>query len=87
MPTLDPNALAEINEDEGAAPEDARPGVQPVTEVMIRVYVITAGELPEVSARPFAKWLHGAWFDFSEEPGPTNGDIIAGALAHWRGGQ
>ena len=85
MPTLDPNALAEIGDEEGAPPEEVRPGVQPVDEVMIRVYVITTNELPEESARPFAKWLHGVWFEFSEEPGPTNGEVIAGALAHWRG--
>ena len=85
MPALDPNALAETGDEEGAAPEDVRPGVQPVNGDMIREYVIAAGELPEVSARPFAEWLHDAWFDFSEEPGPTNGDIIAGALDYWRG--
>ncbi|MFF8901694.1 hypothetical protein ACF082_29905 [Streptomyces lydicus] len=85
MPTLDPNALAETADEAGAAPEDVRPGVQPVDDDMIREHVIAAGELPPESARPFAAWLHDAWFGFSEEPGPTNGDIIRGALAHWRG--
>ncbi|WP_030798918.1 hypothetical protein [Streptomyces sp. NRRL S-337] len=85
MPTLDPNALAEISDEAGAAPEDVRPGVQPVDYDMIRDYVIKAGELPEESARPFARWLNETWFDFSEEPGQTNGDIINGALAYWRG--
>ncbi|WP_169314111.1 hypothetical protein [Streptomyces piniterrae] len=85
MPTLDPNALAEIADEAGAAPEDVRPGVQPVDDDMIREYVIEARELPEESARPFAQWLNETWFDFSEEPGATNGEIIAGALADWRG--
>ena len=85
MTALDPNALAETSDEAGAALEDVRPGVQPVDDDMIREYVIKAGELPEESARPFAEWLHDTWFDFSEDPGPTNGDIINGALAYWRG--
>lgn len=85
MPTLNPDALAETSEEAGAAPEDVRPGVQPVDDDMIREYILAAGELPEESARPFAKWLNEVWFDFSEEPGPTNGAIITGALSYWRG--
>ncbi|MFI9079147.1 hypothetical protein ACIGW8_22200 [Streptomyces sioyaensis] len=85
MDKLDPNALAETGDEAGAPPEDVRPGVQPVDEDMIRVHVIEAGELPEESARPFARWLHETWYDFNEEPGNTNGGTIAGALAFWRG--
>lgn len=59
--------------------------MQPVDEAMIREYVIAAGELPEVSARPFAEWLHEQWFDFTEDSGLTNREVIEGALAYWRG--
>ncbi|MFF8901691.1 hypothetical protein ACF082_29890 [Streptomyces lydicus] len=85
MEKLNPKALAEASDEAGAAPEDVRPGVQPVDKGMIREYVIEAGELPEESARAFAAWLNSVWFDFVEEPGLSNGEVIAGALAYWRG--
>lgn len=85
MDKLNPEALAETSDEAGAPPEDVRPGVQPVDQGMIREHVIQAGELPAVSARPFAEWLHQQWFDFAEEPGLTNREVIEGALAYWRG--
>lgn len=54
---------------------------------MIREYVIRTEELPEVSAFPFAHWLNESWFDFVDDPeaNRTNGQVISGALAAWRG--
>ncbi|WP_406384065.1 hypothetical protein OHU25_41245 [Streptomyces sp. NBC_00117] len=52
---------------------------------MICAHVIEAEELPAESARPFAEYLDESWFDFVEEPGITNGEVITGALAYWRG--
>lgn len=83
MDKLNPNALAES----GDADLDDRPGVQPVDAQMILDHIIAAEELPPYSARPFADWLHDAWFNFSEDGNLTNGDVIAGALADWRGGK
>lgn len=80
MDKLNPNALAESGTE-----LDERPEVQAVTEDMIREYVITSGELPDFSARPFATWLHSVWFDFNEDGELTNGKVITGALAQWRG--
>ncbi|GAA5033260.1 hypothetical protein [Streptomyces siamensis] len=80
MEKLNPDALAECGDD-----LDDRPEVQPVTETMIRVHVIDSGELPEYSARPFASWLYEVWNDFNEDGDLTNGQVIEGALAGWRG--
>ena len=78
---LDPNALAEIDDDH----TNDRKGVQLINEQMIIDHVIEKGFLPMASAIPFAGWLDMNWFDFSEEPGSTNEDIVQGALAYWRG--
>ncbi|MFJ4682047.1 hypothetical protein [Streptomyces sp. NPDC088789] len=80
MQKLNPNALAGCGSD-----LDERPEVQPVTAAMIRAYVTDQGELPPYSAQSFATWLHDAWNDFNEDGELTNGDVIAGALAAWRG--
>jgi hypothetical protein len=82
MDELNPDALAECGYD-----LDNRPEVQRVTTAMINQYVIDAGELPSHSAQPFAAWLADAWTDFNEDGDKTNGQVIAGALADWRGGK
>ncbi|WP_395759463.1 hypothetical protein OIE82_27055 [Streptomyces althioticus] len=78
---LNPDALAESGDEE----LDTREGVQEVTEDMILSYVLCGNELPPESARPFAEWLEGVWFSFNEDGDKTNGQVISGALAHWRG--
>ena len=80
MDKLNPNALAECGDD-----LDDRPEVQPVTEAMIYAYVTEKNELPPYSARPFAAWLFTVWNSFNEDGDNTNGDVITGALADWRG--
>ena len=64
---------------------DDREAVQPVTPAMIREHVVGSEELPSVSARPFAAWIHENWNDWNEDGDLTNGQVIAGALAFWRG--
>lgn len=81
MDKLNPDALAESGDTE----LDAREVVQPVTEMMIYEHVIASGELPRESAKPFAAWLHESWNDWNEDGDLTNGKVIAGALAYWRG--
>jgi len=76
MSKLNPDALAEL---------DGREAVQPVEAYMIKWYVIDVGELPEVSAGPFAAWIYENWNDWNEDGELTNGQVLAGALAHWRG--
>lgn len=87
MTKLDPSALAEWDEEQGACPQDVRPGVQPVDADMIADFVVEAGELPRESAQPFGDWLDGVWNDYTDpgDPTQTNGDVIAGALSYWRG--
>jgi hypothetical protein len=41
--------------------------------------------LPEESARPFAAWLDECWNEWNEDEDKTVGEVIAGALAYWRG--
>ncbi|TVZ96507.1 hypothetical protein [Streptomyces sp. BK340] len=81
MEKLNPNALAESGDND----LDERPKVQPVTEAMIRAHVIGAEELPPYSARPFSAWLYETWNEFNADGKLTNGQVIAGALADWRG--
>lgn len=50
-------------------------------------FVTKSGQLPEESARPFAAWLDGEWNTFNEDEDKTAGEVIAGALAYWRGGR
>lgn len=78
---LDPKALAQID------PDDTRTGVQPVTERMIRAYVVAENDLPDYSAEPFATWLDSTWFEYAEDPEATNRDVIDGALEDWCGGR
>lgn len=85
MDKLNPDALAETYDEAGAPAGQVRPGVQPIDADMIRAHVIEAEELPAESARPFAEYLNEAWYDYVEEPGLTNGGVISGALAYWRG--
>lgn len=86
MDKLNPDALAEWGEEEGAPDVDVRPGVQrDVTPEMIADYVTDEGELPRVSAEPFGRYLHRAWNDYVESETLTQRDLIAGALAFWRG--
>jgi len=84
---LNPQALAEWSEEQGAPAADVRSGVQPVTSNMIREYVVAQGMPPPVSAEPFATYLDQAWFDFEDpdRPDMTNDDVIQGGLAYWRG--
>lgn len=78
---LNPKALAESGDER----LDDRKGVQPVTPFMISKHVEDQGELPRESAEPFGIWLHQEWFDWNEDGNLTNGDVISGALQHWRG--
>lgn len=79
---INPDALAES----GDVEQDARPGVQEVTEEMIFAYVTEELKaLPECSARPFAAWLDEYWTTFNEDGTNTVGSVIRGALSHWRG--
>lgn len=82
MDKLNPDALAECGYD-----LDDRPQVQPVTEMMICEYVTEAEELPPYSAKPFAAWLTEVWNAFNEDGDMTNGQVVEGALADWRGGK
>lgn len=81
MNTFDPDALAECGDSES----DQRPTVQPVTASMIRAHVIEHNMLPPHSAVPFAAWLADAWGDLNEDGDKTNGQVLGGALADWRG--
>ncbi|MFJ4627149.1 hypothetical protein [Streptomyces sp. NPDC088847] len=86
MSKLDPDALAEWGDEEGAPAEDVRTGVQrDVTPEMITAYVVEAGELPQESAEPFGEYLHQQWNDYVESENITHRDLIHGALAYWRG--
>jgi hypothetical protein len=86
MDKLNPDALAEWGEEESAPDEDVRPGVQrDVTAQMIADYVTDEGDLPRESAEPFGQYLHQAWNDYVESETLTQRDLIAGALAFWRG--
>lgn len=78
---LDPKALAE----NGDVDMDDREAVQSVTKDMVRDYVVTQDELPPESAGPFAVWLNENWNNWNEDGDLTNGDVIQGALAFWRG--
>jgi hypothetical protein len=71
MEKLDPDALATD------LPEGA--------EEAIFAYVRELNALPVESARPFAAWLDEEWNSWSEYEDKTVGEVIAGALAHWRG--
>ena len=82
MENLNPKALAEC----GDADLDARDGVQEVDAGMIHEYVISEGKLPRESAGPFAEYIEQNWYDYNEDGELTNGDVIEGALAYWRGG-
>lgn len=75
---LNPRALAQMDDD------DTRPGVQVVTQAMIRKHVISGEELPPESAEPFSAYLNGCWYDWVGDDS-TNAEVIAGALAFWRG--
>lgn len=81
MGKLKPDALAESGDDE----LDARDGVQAVDAFDVKWHVIETGELPAESADPFATWLDQAWNDWNEDGTRTIGEVIAGALAFWRG--
>ena len=86
MDELNPEALAEWGEEEGAPDTDVRPNVQrDVTADMIADYVVDEGELPRESAGPFGRYLHQTWNDYVESETLTQRDLIAGALAFWRG--
>lgn len=78
---LDPKALAE----NGDVDMDDREAVQSVTKDMVRDYVVAQDELPPESAGPFAVWLNENWNNWNEDGDLTNGDVIEGALAFWRG--
>ena len=86
MDTLNPEALAEWGEEEGAPAAEVRPNVQRnVTAQMITGYVVDEGELPRESAEPFGRYLHEMWNDYVETEVLTQRELITGALAFWRG--
>lgn len=87
MVKLDPAALAEWDDEIEAGSEGIRPGVQSVDAGMIAAFVVEAEELPWESAQPFGQWLNEVWNDYTDRDNPalTNGDVIKGALAYWRG--
>jgi hypothetical protein len=91
MTALDPKALAEQYDEQGARPEDVRPGVQRGVDAgMIYQYVLDTRELPPESAKPFSEWLHSVWFDFADEDEAettSNKQVIDGALESWCGGR
>lgn len=72
VPALNPNAPATDVEEDA---EDA-----------IYTYVFRdLRALPSESARPFAAWLDEEWNTFNEDEDKTVGQVVAGALAYWRG--
>lgn len=76
---LDPNTIADDGND--------IPGAQPVDATMIYDYVLDT-ELPPQSAEPFAFYADDVWYEYNDGSGTmTNGQIIAGMLAYWRGGK
>lgn len=86
MDKLNPDALAEWGDEDGAPADEVRPNVQrDVTPEMITAYVIEEGELPEESARPFGEYMHAQWNDYVESETVTQRDLISGGLAFWRG--
>jgi hypothetical protein len=86
MNKLNPDALAEWGDEEGAPDDQVRPGVQrDVDARMIAEYVIKQNELPRPSAEPFGEYLHQHWNDYVENEPLTQRELIAGALAFWRG--
>ena len=86
MDKLNPDALAEWGDEEGAADAEVRPNVQrDVTPQMITNYVIEQAELPRESAEPFGAYLHEHWNDYVDYEELTQRALIAGALEFWRG--
>lgn len=78
---FDPEALAWFD-----MSDDVKPGHQFVEHSMILDYIVKSGELPRESAYPFAIWADQNWNDYDDQSGlQTNGQIIAGMLAYWRG--
>lgn len=60
-------------------------GYQYVTESMILDHVLVV-ELPKESAIPFAAWADDVWTEYNDgSESQTNGEIIQGMLAYWRG--
>lgn len=87
MDKLNPDALAEWGDEDGAPADEVRPNVQrDVTPQMITAYVLAEGELPSESAEPFGKYLHQEWNDYVESEELTQRALIEGALSYWRGG-
>lgn len=85
---LNPEALAERQDEAGNLEENIRDGVQPVDEEMIVAYVLAQRELPPESAQPFAEWINVVWYEYVDpEKDATNADVIDGALTHWCGGR
>jgi hypothetical protein len=88
MDKLNPDALAEWGEEEGAPADQVRANVQrDVTPQMITDYVVAEDELPQESAEPFGSYLHEHWNDYVEYEEITQRALIAGALEYWRGGR
>lgn len=78
---LNPNAWAWFGDK-----DDVLNGFQYVDEDMIRRHVIDTGELYVDVARRFAEWANGNWNEYDDgSTTQTNGQIIAGMLAYWRG--
>jgi hypothetical protein len=77
--TLDPNAIA----DDGSG---EFPNAQDVDYDMILAYVLAEWGWPNVAAEPFAGLAHDVWYEYNDGSGTqTNGQILAGILAYWRG--
>lgn len=76
---LNPDAIA----DDGSG---EFPSAQEVTCDMILDYVIDTEQLPKESAEPFAEYADRNWYEYNDGDGTiTNGQIIEGMLAYWRG--
>ncbi|MFB7858839.1 hypothetical protein [Rhodococcus qingshengii] len=80
MEKVDESALAEGPDDSG---EDTREGVQVLTDDMIREWALS--HLPPPSATAFTGWIWDVWLDWNECGDKTNGQVLYGALADWRG--
>lgn len=77
--TFDPNAIA----DDGSG---TFPGAQDVTELDIYAYVIENWGWPPEAVAPFAGHAYATWFEYNDGSGTqTNGQILDGILAYWRG--
>ena len=76
-------------EDASEYDPDSPRGVDPYS--MILEWAISMlpnhGNLPGVSAQPFANWLNNQWSDFTDDDELTVEDVLKGAIVDWCGGR